>query len=269
MLVLRKSHLKRAALIMVLVIAAGALLVSTALAAANTTVTIVTVPRTVAEDVYIDRNGDGIRQSNEFMGTFPVFDGNEEMVFSWKPYAFATGTSGAYRVSLWQNTTPFAAQPTWQQLKVAHYWTSNSTSEVFTVGSFGFGETVCTTCPTMFVAQPEIVEKYYDPMTNIYEYKYTLISGAGTASQPWAVSPLFLISIVRTQACAVDLANSACEAYCRKNGTPTDDCKHFCKAQILPYSKFNWDTCTCTTNDAECTADGGTFLKEVCVCQKP
>jgi hypothetical protein len=121
--------------------------------------------------------------ADELLGTFPIYDGNQEITFSWNPYPFAAGINGSYRVSLWQNTTPFGATPTWVERKVAHHWASNPNGATFTMGSFGFGEEICTTCPSLFVVQAETVRLFLDAASGSYEYEYTPVASAYALSQ--------------------------------------------------------------------------------------
>jgi hypothetical protein len=268
MLILRKSLLKRIGIISLMILAAilaAAFLVRHSLAA--TTVTIVTPPKETIP-IIIDNNHNGINEQSELLGTFPVFDGNKEMVFAWTPFSFPANSNGSYRVSLWQNTTPFASKPTWTEIKVAHYWADDPNGPKFTLGSFGFGETVCTVCPTMFVAIPETYTTTYDPATFTTTFTYTTLSPlvAGVLPANAQTSPLFFIEIVREQ-CGATLGLTACNNYCIKKGGDFQICMSTCQGQLMPFSLFNFETCTCTINANTCTALGKSFIKELCLCQ--
>ncbi len=204
MLVLRKKHLKRVGVVTLIVLAVAALAVGITAAAGSQTITIITEPIKFDEMIYVDLNHNGEHEADELVGIFDVYDGNEPITFSWEPYAFASGVNGSYRIALWQNTTPFEATPTWAEYKVSHHWADNPNGTIFTLGSFGFDEVICTTCPTMLVVQAEIYEKVFDWDTSTYVYEYTLIGGSpymaalnsGGATQ---TSEEFIIEIFRPE----------------------------------------------------------------------
>src|SRR5687767_12396626 len=108
MIYLRRSTLKRASFIALVVLLVGGLAAGVA-AAATQNVTISTAPLHTDVVVYQEVDGDGIHDPGELVGTFDSFDGNKPITFSWTPYNFASGVNGSYRVSVWQNTTPLTA----------------------------------------------------------------------------------------------------------------------------------------------------------------
>ncbi len=173
---LRKSVLKRIGIAILAAAIVGAAAAGVSLAAGG--VTILTPPIAVTE-VFVDVNADGIHQPSESLGVLPIYDGNQPIEFSWDAYPFPAGVTGSYRVALWQNTTPFGA-PTWVELRPSHHWASNPNGTRFVMGPFSRQE-ACTTCPSLFVVQPETVTQYFDAVTGTYEYAYTPIAAAYAA----------------------------------------------------------------------------------------
>lgn len=266
MMLIQKSFLRKMAAVSLLIVLATVIAASAASAAG--TVTIVTPPAHVSP-IYVERDNVAGSSPSELLGTFPVYDGNKEITFSWTPFTFAAGTNGAYRVSLWQNTTPFAAVPTWTQIKVAHHWASNPNGESFTMGSFGFGETVCTTCPTMFTAEPETYVQVYNEAKKSYEYQYTLVGATAAAQQANRItSAPFFIEIFRPTHCSTLLFQNACSGHCDNNPKiPRDVCMADCFNNLIPYASYDLETCKCAITSEQCEAQGGTFIAAVCVCQ--
>jgi hypothetical protein len=168
------SHLharKRIMLIAAIVLILAALTVSMVAASGVTLLT----PPYGTTDLYYDANGDGAVDASEYVGTFPVYDGQQLIEFSWAPYAFPAGANGSYRVSLWQN---FGApgQPDWHEFHVSHTWADNPAGTTFSIGPFFNQENICKDCPSMIVVVPE---------TYVYragEFLYTPVAGAVMAS---------------------------------------------------------------------------------------
>jgi hypothetical protein len=171
MLQLKKSTLRRGGVIL-LVLILGAVMVSNVLGAEA--VTVITAPVKTNAGVYIDLDGDGLNDPEEFVGYFDVYDGMQSITFSWNAYSFASGVNGSYRVALWQNKTPLGA-PAWAEVASAHHWASNPNGTKFTMGPFGPGQ-LCVTCPSRFVVEPETYVQVYNSTTQTYEYVYTPIS---------------------------------------------------------------------------------------------
>ncbi len=296
MLVLRKKHLKRVGLVTLIVLAVAALAVGITAAAGSQTITIITEPIKFDEMLYVDLNHNGEHEADELVGIFDVYDGNEPITFSWEPYAFASGVNGSYRIALWQNTTPFEATPTWAEYKVSHHWADNPDGTTFTMGAFGFGETICTTCPTMIVVQAETYEKVFDWNTSTYVYEYTLIGGSpymaalngGGATQ---TSGEFIIEIFRPEPeCGHPfkaLIKEMCEhkhagwgdaLYQPANQVIGSESLQECIDQrlalfselggVLGDYGYNPDTgtCTCNLTQADCDLLELPFSEALCIC---
>jgi hypothetical protein len=182
-------------------------------AGAVNTVVILTPPLKLDAPVYWDADGDGMDEPNEYVGLFPSYNGNNPMQFSWvgDPYEVSDLAHTAYRVSLiqWYPTAAEIAAnggtvPDWRtwthftQTKVAHHFATDPNGHMFTMGSFGFGEPICRTCPSMFVVMPESFAKYYDTLTLAYEYEYALL-GIPTLTKYWSAAGLAEVPAGSTQ----------------------------------------------------------------------
>jgi len=77
---------------------------------------------------------------------------------------------------------------------------------------------------------------------------------------------MHFIEIVREQ-CGATLGLTACNNYCIKKGGDFNNCMSTCQSQLMPFSMFNFETCTCTITEKTCTDQGKSFLKELCLCQ--
>jgi hypothetical protein len=165
-------------------------------------VSVVTAPTKQSEAIFYDLNQDLKPAPNELLGNFPVFDGNNTIDFKWTPYPFAQGVNGSYRIALWQDISPLAATPTFVERKVAHHWAQNPNGTFFVMGSFGYGEEICTYCPSLIVIWAETYTINHNPQTLFTEYIYTFVNPEaltdpvqqGTVIQ---VSLPFVISIIR------------------------------------------------------------------------
>jgi hypothetical protein len=162
----------------IIAVLAGALIVGMTLAQ-NTGVNIVTPPSQTQVSVYMELNGNGLNDPEEFVGIFDVYSGDQGITFSWPSHAFGAGANGSYRVALLQNMNPLGAAQ-WAEMASAHHWASNPNGTSFTMGPFNAAY-LCRTCPTRFVVQPETYSQFYDPTTDTYEYEYTPVAGAYTA----------------------------------------------------------------------------------------
>lgn len=140
------------------------------------------------------------------LGDFPYYIGISRITFSWTPYwgAYVPGPMNvaspghAYRVAVWQNTTPLASTPTWVPIHVSDHWTDNPNPTTFTFDSFVDIENVCHDCPSMIVVQAETVQ--YDPgSTGDSPFVYTPVSAANSAGVPAMMKsgPFLIISNVR------------------------------------------------------------------------
>ncbi len=293
MLVLRKKHLKRVGLVTLIVLAVAALAVGITAAAGSQTITIITEPIKFDEMIYVDLNHNGEHEADELVGIFDVYDGNEPITFSWEPYAFASGVNGSYRIALWQNTTPFEATPTWAEYKVSHHWADNPDGTTFTLGAFGFGETICTTCPTMLVVQAETYEKVFDWDTSTYVYEYTLIGGSpymaalngGGATQ---TSGEFIIEIFRPEPECGHPAKALIREMCETGGPnglqqpsalaigfeSVQECVDWVIGMLtnmgVVFGEYGYDpdanACTCKLTADDCTAQDKWFDQAYCAC---
>ena len=247
MLAVRKSHLKRATAV-ALLLSLTALAVVGVTSAAGTGVTILTPPIKV-EEVYIEPGG--------LLGTFPIYDGNQPITFTWDPYPFAPGVNGSYRVSLWQNTTPFGPAATWVERKVAHHWASNPNGTTFTMGAFGFGEEICTTCPSKFVVQAETYRLFLDAATGRYEYEYTPVAAAYVRNQTSGnsnqTSEEFMFEVLRPsppegereeggEGC-FDAWVTYCEVGCELYEPEWEECVDFCIADYEDNADWFCEEC--------------------------
>ena len=171
------------------------LLIGVAVALTGCIITIETPPLKY-EDFCADLNFDGVLDRETECGPLAVYDGNEEIIFSWDPYDFPEGTNGSYRISLLETEYETLTQ---RELKVAHHWGSNPNGTQFAMGSFGFGEDfrLCPTCYFTLFIMPETYAQYYDEDTGVYEYEYTLLFDEdGLPVMLW-FSEAFLIDIFR------------------------------------------------------------------------
>jgi hypothetical protein len=285
MLFVKKSHLKRAGWIALIVLLVGGVLVGVTLAEGENAVTIKTTPIKTDQELYIDLDENGVDTPNELVGVFDVYDGNEELTFWWLPYAFAEGENGAYAVSLWQNTTPLEAVPTWNEIKLNYHLANDPQPTQYTFGAFGFGEDVCTNCPTMIVVRPATYVKEKDAKTGVYEYVFTLVGGAASdvaeqADGLMQTSELFTIEIFRPVEgdCPHPWSNEAvCIAFeCRPNDQA---CMKACKKAVEQSASIKDDVikgdyywsadkekCVCGLGSKICAEQGGKFSKQFCVC---
>jgi hypothetical protein len=154
--------------------ALGLLIAGQTLAASS--VSMLTLPKHVQAAIYLELDGDGIHDVEEFIGNYDIYDGNQPLDIRWNAYPFAQGQNGAYRVSIWQDMNPLGA-PTWREVFVAHHFANNPNGTNFRVGPLAPG-TICTYCPTKFSVQAETYALFYDPTTNAYEYEYTAVASA-------------------------------------------------------------------------------------------
>jgi hypothetical protein len=142
-----------------LVIVAAAL-TTTSLALASTYVTLMTPPKGT-EQLIID---------GKVVGTFPVYNGQEKLTFSWTRYWPAywptfpnpKPADKGYKVSVWQNTTPLAATPTWVELHASHHRIDDANPTRFTFDTFMETENLCENCPSMIVVQAESIQNLPD-----------------------------------------------------------------------------------------------------------
>lgn len=189
---IQKATLKRVGAAALLVAVLGAVIVSVTLAAGSAT--IVTTPMQYDAKVYQDANNNGLNDPEEFVGTFDVYDGMKTITISWNAATFPAGSNGAYRVSMWQNTTPLGTA-TWKEITFGHHWASNPNGTQFTVGPYGPGK-VCTTCPTLFKVEPETYVQVYNAETQTWEYVYTALPSALSLPAALEQSEEFVLSVV-------------------------------------------------------------------------
>lgn len=137
-------------------------------------VVVIDTPPMKEEARCVDLDLDGvIDESWECSGIYPVYDGNETLDFSWQPFPFAEGENGSYLVVLMQVHTDGSASA----LKASHHWAANPNGPRFTMGSFGYGEEVCTDCASYLLVLAETYTQVYDPATDTYEYAYSFVEG--------------------------------------------------------------------------------------------
>lgn len=263
---IRKSWLKRGGIAASLVLVVAVVVVSVTMAAGGNGVTIVTPPQVIGP-VYIDQNHNGLNDADEYLGVFPIYDGNDEITFSWTPFNFAEGVNGAYRVSLLQNTTPFDA-PTWVEHKVAHHFASAGTT--FTMGSFGFGEEICTICPSKFLVIPETFTLTQDANGN-YVYNYTpvaaalTVGGAGQAAK-LTDSEEFFMTLNRPspeekptqEACVGNQTASFCNKECGGNSGCIAECMSI-------FYLTDSGACGCSVSASDCQVPGD-YDAAACAC---
>jgi hypothetical protein len=253
------------------------------LAEDENTVTIKTTPIKADQELYIDLNEDGIDTADELVGVFDVYDGNEELTFWWLPYAFAEGENGAYAVSLWQNTTPLEAVPAWNEIKLNYHLADDPLPTQYTFGAFGFGEDVCTNCPTMIVVRPATYVKEEDAETGVYEYTFTLVGGAASdvanqADGLMQTSELFTIEVFRPEASCEHPWNvkELCDDACGNDNA----CYKYCVKYYNQWAENNvsagnyaWSAdkgkCVCGLGNKICGEQGMKFSKSLCICFKP
>jgi hypothetical protein len=278
MLVIRKTTLKRVVLAALIVLVLAGVLTGAILAAEEKNAVVIDKkPIKTDEAVYVELNGDGIHSPEELVGVFDVYDGNKALKFKWDPYPFAADENGSYRISLWQNTTPFEPVPTWAELKVSHHWADNPNGTEFKMGAFGFGEDVCVICPTMIVVMPETYVLVQDPVTTVYEYVYTLVEDT-----PMLTSELFIIEIFRpSEGCVhpwltIDLRKE-CKGICGNDEACIDDCVEGLKKLAEDknfsdyYDDYYWDEakekCVCGLSNQKCAEKGKQYNSGWCVCE--
>lgn len=159
-------------------------------AAERTDVTIMTPPAG-SEELVVDGSP---------IGTFPVFDGQGRLTFSWPEYwapywptyPNPAHTNHSYKVAIWQNTTPLASEPTWVELHASHHWIDDPNPTRFTFDTFLDIENVCQSCPSMIVVQAETIQANGEAADTPYSY---IAATAPNSSGVPAVmkSDLFLI----------------------------------------------------------------------------
>jgi hypothetical protein len=203
MIIIRKSQLRRGLVVGLVAALLVGVTVSLTFAQSEGGVTI-TTPPIKSQEVFIDFNGNGAFDADESLGVFPFYDGNQPLEFSWLPYAFPAGSEGSYKIALWQITGITSDfEFTYTVSKVSHHWASNPNGTSFVMGSFGFGEAICSGCLSFITVEAEIVVKYLDPTTGSYEYEYISLVGAYTANQEdgsgFEYTDPFAIEIVRPE----------------------------------------------------------------------
>lgn len=167
MFVIRKSTLRRVGIAAVVAAILAAVAVTVVGAAGVTIVT----PSTGNEQLTID---------GKVIGTYPVYNGAADLNVTYPAYSFPAGAKGSYKLSIWQNTTPAAASPTWTEIHVNHHWASDPNPTTFTFGPFLASEHLCENCPSVVVVQPETVEAYEDG-SGTTQYRYTPLVAALTS----------------------------------------------------------------------------------------
>jgi hypothetical protein len=180
--------MKRAALLLVVMaIAIAAVITARVATADNPTVTILSAPIKMNETIILDLNGDGVHTPDEVAGVFNVYDGHREIVFTWVPDAYQAAhlDTMSYRISLVQFSMPFTGTggPS-TQYRTSHHWAANPNGLVFSMDSFQ-SEPLCYGCPSMIVVVPEIITKYLNTATGVWEYAYEQVP-------EYATSPLAL-----------------------------------------------------------------------------
>jgi hypothetical protein len=137
-------------------------------------VRLLTAPLREQVPVYIDLNGNGTHEESEFVGTFDVY-ASTEIAFSWNEVSGAE----SYQVRLRQWSLPYSGTSgPYTETKLAHHWASNPNGTLFVMGSLGTGEPLCYGCPSVIMVSPETVTKFYDPLTDTYEYAYAPLETA-------------------------------------------------------------------------------------------
>lgn len=134
------------------------------------------------------------------VGNYPYYMGLAPITFSWTAYwpPYVAGSPNAmyraYRVSVWQNTTPLASAPTWAELNISDHWIDDPNPTTFTLPAFLDVENVCHNCPSMIVVQPETFQ--YDPnSTSDSPFIYTPVTTANQTGVPALIkSGQFLIT---------------------------------------------------------------------------
>jgi hypothetical protein len=163
-----KKTLTLAMVLIVLMALMFGVVVRSSLAAPEGKVAISTAPISVDHTVYIDQNHNGVNETSEMIGVFDVYNGVAPISFHWNEVSGAT----AYRISLVQYTLPYSGTGgAYTEIKVAYHVPSASNGTLFTMGSWGAGETVCYGCPSMFRVAPATAA------ANV-SGQYTLIPGA-------------------------------------------------------------------------------------------
>lgn len=192
-----KSILLRASVALALIIVLSSLAAGVALASSTpgAPIAINTSPIDPAEQVMYNPGS----QPPVFhpIGTFPRY-GAKYLTFTWKRYPFAADERGSYHISIMQNVTPLAAQPTWQEFMVTHAWADNPSGPTFTMGPFLRGSGLCDACPSMVVVSAETYQSTQSSAGD-WQITYTSIITATpnpiTGNTPHIVqeSPLFVI----------------------------------------------------------------------------
>jgi len=234
MMKIKSKVLARTGVVLLAVAVLAALFAGSALAVGG--VVILTSPIDTDFDLYIDANSNGVYDASEFVGTFDVYAGNgRKFLFSWDAYNFPAGANGAYRVALWQNTTPLAATPTWVERKVAFHLANNPNPTEFSVGAFGFGETICETCPTKVVVQAHTYTTTYDPATGKTTYNFTPVGSAAIAaaltSQGTQQSEEFLLKVFGPEPCQPVLT-------CECTDFLVETCVNSCSGEVTQRSNL-------------------------------
>jgi len=154
-------------------------------------VVIITEPIKIDQPIYVDTEGNGDDPS-DIVATLDIYDGNKELKFEWPAYAFPSDVNGSYRIVLRQQLLNGQIVG----IKAVHHWASGSLKEKYAYGSFGFGEEVCTTCPTYIVVLPEQVVPVINSVTGVTEYQYLPLAGASEI-----MSGQFALEIFRPESC--------------------------------------------------------------------
>ncbi|GAB4479255.1 MAG: hypothetical protein Kow00124_24640 [Anaerolineae bacterium] len=148
------------------------------------------------QDVPIYRTSAG--KAPELVGTFDVIDLNFSLRFTWQPdpYEQVDFEHTAYRVFLrqyfpwsWPYYDPLDFDQTlligedYQEIRSAFHWASNPNHTDYVIPYLDVpvvretDEWLCAYCPTRVVVQPYTFEQYRDPLTGVYEYRYTPLPG--------------------------------------------------------------------------------------------
>ena len=134
------------------------------------------------------------------VGTFPVYNGQAKLTFSWTrywapywpSYPNPAPANHGYKVALWQNTTPLAATPTWTQLHTSHHPIDDPNPTRFTFDTFMETENLCQDCPSMVVVQPETIQRIVDAGGNT-TFNYIPATASNSGVPALMKSDLFLV----------------------------------------------------------------------------
>jgi hypothetical protein len=202
MLSFTSSIARRAGLALAASMVVAGLVAGIAQAAIPKTVNLVTPPRVDSRAIYFDANLNYHDDPWEYIGKFPVY-GAKSLTFTWKPYPFPPGVSGAYRVALMQNLQPQQSRVVWTAFMAADAWADNPEGPIYAMGPFLSPYGICNRCPSRIMVTAETFAPVQDAVTGEWAYVYTPVEPGppdpitGLVEPVTQVSTQFVINTAR------------------------------------------------------------------------